>query len=163
MRGWRSYRKAEAKQLAMSHWHSSGFDYGPEQYTLNWSGALSDTVSDPHKYAIMRKTLAPPYGSISKWNRIATHQGVDEGIDNCHLCTTYQREYDCGFCPVRIETGVEGCLEGPYDNWATHHMLSHSQYFPHANECPECTKIALQEVKFLKSLLPIVRKSARRF
>lgn len=58
-------------------------------------------------------------GSIAKWQRIATGQGVNNGATDCPLCQLYNSplsatSYDCEGCPVKQKTGQIGCKGSPY-------------------------------------------------
>lgn len=105
-----------------------------------------------------KSTLVALKGSIAKWQAIAKGTGIDRGMDNCPLCQkfyTLERahvEEGCNSCPVFKKTGLQGCGGTPYDDW-----VSNPSVFGRATT-PKFKKIARDEVKFLKSLLPKEKK-----
>lgn len=58
-------------------------------------------------------------GSIKKWEAIVDGTGIDAGQDNCPLCQKFFKEdvetgHKCGGCPVKEESGEDGCRNTPY-------------------------------------------------
>jgi len=91
------------------------------------------------------KTLTALQGSIQKWQNIVDGTGKDEGPENCPLCQLFytpQTLYDCEGCPVREKTGKRYCEGSPYQAWSDNEDASKN------------TELALNELNFLKSLLP---------
>jgi len=97
------------------------------------------------------KTLKALVKEIKKWEAIAAGEGAD--VDNCLLCELFAE--DCEGCPIYIKTHLRGCVNTPYDDWVGHQEHSHSRpgkkFFE--IECPECERIACEQLEFLKSLL----------
>jgi hypothetical protein len=57
--------------------------------------------------------------SIRKWIKIAQGTGVDEGTDNCALCTLYYSDSGCSpKCPVVKATKANYCCATPYAEWS---------------------------------------------
>lgn len=106
------------------------------------------------------KTLKALRGSIEKWERIVDGIGEDDGPNNCPLCETFSMNGgDCCGCPVNGKS-KSGCRNTPYQDWYIHHKIQHEgSIFFRRVVCPTCKKIALKEVRFLKSLLPVARKA----
>lgn len=100
------------------------------------------------------RTLRALKGSIKKWENIITGVGVDLGPTNCALCRQFnvyderQDTVDCTGCPVFDHTGQHGCHGTPYDEWSDHDFIRVR------DDLPESLRIAKDELKFLKSLLP---------
>jgi len=112
------------------------------------------------------ETLKALKGSIKKWGDILNNGAKDKGAINCPLCVMfnhYNEEYDgwCVGCPVSEFAQTAGCENTPYDNWLDHQWDAHDNYDDlkymygaYGCKCPECTKIAINMIKFLTSLLP---------
>ena len=100
-----------------------------------------------------KETLKALKGSIEKWENIVDGKDVDNATEDCPLCQLFWDE-DCESCPVCKKTGRNECSNTPYVKWRLHHIEKHYGYTPLRNECPECKEIAIEELNFLKSLLP---------
>jgi hypothetical protein len=94
------------------------------------------------------KTRAALLGSIKKWRGVADGKVPDLGMDNCPLCQLFIRN-QCRDCPVSESTGVWMCKRTPYGEWS---IDGPGQ--GHYAETKRDRKLALAELKFLKSLLP---------
>ena len=98
-------------------------------------------------------------GSIKKWEKIVkSTKAVDKGDENCPLCSLFFDKINCGDCPVKISTG-QGCCSGtPYDAWNKHHRINHFTHgrydFSRHPNCPDCLRLAKEELEFLRGLLP---------
>ncbi len=89
-------------------------------------------------------------GSIQKWESILASTGKDEGGKNCPLC---QNISGCDECPIRKKTGRSQCGKTPYAKWCSHQQKEHGVLNDRQILCPECAKLAYEEVMFLKELL----------
>ena len=96
-----------------------------------------------------RATLALE-GAIRKWEDILSDGGVDEGGDNCTLCHLYGNT--CEGCPVFLDVGTDGCSDSPYGYWVDHHRREHPYKHPKKVECPECARLAEEELNYLRKL-----------
>jgi hypothetical protein len=97
-------------------------------------------------------TLEALQGSIAKWEGIVAGTLKDEGPDNCPLCqkffTPYGEKRACIGCPVMKKTGHQFCEKTPYRKYEEEEAWS-------IKPNPEALNtFALQELDFLKSLLP---------
>lgn len=102
------------------------------------------------------KTLEALNGSIEKWKAIATGDGEDHGADNCPLCQMFNNAESefCVGCPVFETTGREGCDDTPYHAWLK--IGEHISALAGRKATTERAKeVALEEVRFLESLLPL--------
>jgi len=102
------------------------------------------------------KTLRALKGSIRKWEDIIAGTGVDQGVDNCALCSLfYFVKKHCVSCLIFIETGKQYCSESPYADWVVHQLdWHHIPINKYHVICPTCRRLAKAELAFLKSLLP---------
>ena len=109
-----------------------------------------------------QETLEALKGSIEKWEGIYAGTGVDEGTDNCDLCLMF-REVDenyygiiCPQCPVREETSEHGCKKTPHQVFVDY--VQKREDFDLDSGCKvfdeKSKQLALDELNFLKSLLP---------
>jgi hypothetical protein len=102
------------------------------------------------------QTLKALRGSIKKWEDICSGVGVDNGADNCPLCTRfYSRQ--CSGCPVMLKTGFDSCNGTPYaEKW--YYVVECDEkgkiLCPAVANTPERLSAARAELRFLKSLLP---------
>jgi hypothetical protein len=92
-------------------------------------------------------------GSIEKWEKIADATGVDRGAENCPLCQKFLKNRGvtgkaCAGCPVKESTGMQYCDGTPYSEWLQRNPTTPRVVRDHATK-----RIALKEVKFLRSLL----------
>jgi hypothetical protein len=104
------------------------------------------------------KTLTALKGSIKKWEDIVAGTGIDQGPDNCPLCKRFWED-DCEGCPVMEHTGYDACNMSPYDEWSSwqsEHDLRNISINELSSEVDKikATKLAQDELDFLKSLLP---------
>ena len=100
--------------------------------------------------------------SIEKWEGIVSGAQRDQGRANCSLCQRFNsgNGFDCLQCPV-VTHGNSGihCEDTPYDAWIAHHINKHPGNTPFSRRhwlsvhCPECTRLAKKELKFLKLVL----------
>jgi len=109
------------------------------------------------------ETLSALKGAIEKWERILKGEGIDEGTNNCPLCELFFEEvhpdvtdYEgCYGCPVRSRTKRGGCQGTPYSIWASEAFARHGRLRKYwTADTPELRALALEELNFLKSLLP---------
>jgi hypothetical protein len=97
-------------------------------------------------------------GSIGKWQRIVNGRGVDRAADNCPLCKYFSNK--CGACPVKKWTGQSQCIDTPFWEWVQHNADKHPGK-PLKVYCPECKRLAKEELNFLEDLLPITSPGSR--
>jgi len=103
------------------------------------------------------KTLKALQEGIGKWEQIIAGTGIDEGVENCPLCSLFywQGRKRCLSCPVYMETGWKYCCESPYRDWSDHqrnwHHIPINKYYI---ICPTCRRLAKAELRFLRGLLP---------
>lgn len=101
------------------------------------------------------ETLKALHGSIEKWERIASGEGVDDGTQNCPLCQLFNapvgRNLNCAGCPVLAKTGVAKCDDTPYTNWI---KLFDKECWPLRADTDEKREVASAELEFLRGLLP---------
>ena len=105
-------------------------------------------------------TLTALKKSIIKWQKIVDGEGLDSGKSNCALCEVfYYKGIGCYPCPVSLKAKEPFCANTHYVAWSKHQGKTHDIDWSccarkvHEN-CSECLKIAKDELKFLKSLLP---------
>jgi hypothetical protein len=95
-------------------------------------------------------------GSIRKWVDIAYFDAIDYGTEDCELCGVFKTIIDCGNCPVFKATGRPMCHNTPYINWCKHQWSEYAMpgesVYRHVR-CPECVKLAEDEIEFLESVL----------
>ena len=109
-------------------------------------------------------TLKALKGSIEKWEKICEGTREDQGMANCPLCAAFadcrSTATRCFKCPVFLKTGHSGCQSTPYMKWNRHQEEVHDceQNMWLREDCPGCSKFARAELKFLRSLLPKVKK-----
>lgn len=97
-----------------------------------------------------RETAKALKGSIEKWRAIVEKRGVDDGSDNCPLCSLFWEDAVCNGCPAAVSsTGC--CTETPYVAWYRHQEKKHPSTLDLIH-CPTCTRLAKAELKFLESL-----------
>jgi hypothetical protein len=70
------------------------------------------------------KTLEALKGSIRKWEKIVSGEGVDYGWQDCPLCDMYIPEA-CRGCPISEKTNALGCRQTPYSSWYAHRKIEH--------------------------------------
>ena len=105
------------------------------------------------------ETLEAIRGSIKKWSLIVHLNGEDKGCDNCPLCYLFDDSYGCQGCPVYAYTGNNYCESTPYQAWHDHHEAKHATtnhdiyYHDYRIHCPECRRLAQEELMFLQSVL----------
>ncbi len=97
------------------------------------------------------ETLAALNGSIQKWEKIVNGIGVNEGRGNCPLCQLFP---DCYGCPVAQITNSYGCNNSPYGDWSDHQYKFHNSGEREKVICDTCKELAINELNFIKSLLP---------
>jgi len=93
------------------------------------------------------QTLIALKASIKKWEKNAKIENLENARfspRSCPLCTLFLKK-DCFGCPVRNKTGIGFCYKTPY--------LSSNRAFS-LNDLFAFKTAALEEVTFLKSLLP---------
>lgn len=102
-----------------------------------------------------RETLKALEGSIKKWEKIVDGSGGDEGTENCPLCKLYYTPLssDCAPCPVSKRVKTSCCEETPYVKW-NNYAEDRRQPFPFYVTTVKALSLALDELYFLKSLLP---------
>ena len=98
-------------------------------------------------------------GSIEKWRGIVERKGIDKGTDNCPLCELNYKN-DCDGCPVSKYADFPGCHFTPYNPWCEHHEEVHDQFNFFVVVCPECERLARDQLAFLESLLPEEKEEA---
>ena len=104
------------------------------------------------------KVLRALKASIAHWKRMRDDPECGDtpsGLE-CPLCNLFDGPL-CGRCPVKRRTGFTGCHGTPwmYANAAFDHRHD-SRY------CLDWTNAATAEIKFLESLLPPVKKRAKK-
>jgi len=97
--------------------------------------------------------------AVHKWNGIVSGDGEDRGLMNCPLCSLYIQN-NCKSCPVSMWTGLSKCESTPWENWCEHHTNSHvrKEHFSAKILCNHCSRLAKEELAFLKKLLRIYKK-----
>jgi len=106
------------------------------------------------------KTLKALQLSIDHWARLATGtytQGYEHvGSKCCALCTAFFHTGSemCEGCPVRDKTGKSVCVDSPYSTAARTADI-------HGLDSLSFRAAARDELKFLKSLLPINEKALK--
>jgi hypothetical protein len=97
-------------------------------------------------------TLKALQGSITKWEGIVAGTLKNEGPDNCPLCQKFFKPYGsamaCIGCPVMKQTGHPFCVKTPYRKYEEEEAWAINPNSETLNT------LALQELDFLKSLLP---------
>ncbi len=84
------------------------------------------------------KAIEALKGSIEKWDGVAKGTVIDRGPHNCPLCKEYRGVAKaCKGCPIEDDTGAEGCLGTPFENWNSHMSHKHTG-LPATIHCPEC-------------------------
>ena len=96
---------------------------------------------------LTRKALK---GSIKKWEDIASGIKADHGTKNCPLCAVFIPS-NCTGCPVNADNQHAGCSDTPYEDFACAFSYTEKR----TADTPERKELALKEVEFLKSLLPV--------
>jgi len=96
-------------------------------------------------------------GSVKKWSLIVHLNGEDNGCDNCPLCKLFWKNgfLHCYLCPIVTHgNGEISCEKTPYSKWNTHHKNRHTYAYNHYTiKCPECRRLAQEELMFLQSVL----------
>ena len=105
------------------------------------------------------RTLKALKGGIKKWERIVkSTKAEDRGPANCPLCKLFLYADiggSCSPCPIKKKTRVSGCQGSPYRHWVNHHQLIHPGcFFMRHKGCPDCLRLAKEELEFLRGLLP---------
>lgn len=103
-------------------------------------------------------TLTALRSSIEKWERILAGTDTERGWENCPLCLVFMEEVDeyednehcsgCHGCPVKQAVDQAGCNGTPYKKWR-------SGWSKTTADNDEKRAVALEELNFLKSLLPL--------
>lgn len=104
--------------------------------------------------------------TIRKWAKISVGLEVDYGCKNCALCHIFILQFmdgRCGQCPISKKTDMFGCMGSAWDKWKIHQIRTHGPSYvkmhespPHwifFTQCPECRRLAQEELMFLQSLL----------
>ena len=109
-----------------------------------------------------KKGLQAIKQSIRKWELIAYYGGIDRRAENCPLCNMFMEKKDkeyifymnvCNKCPVYLDSNGHHCGATPYKLWIYHHAKDHGGCgWESKVECPECKKIAEEEIIYLKQL-----------
>jgi len=108
-------------------------------------------------------TLKALKGSIRKWELIVAGTVVDEGGANCPLCVEFAHTRGghkfCSGCPVFAYTGKPGCVDSPWELWATADKPRPGSILG-INRKPikKLVSLAQDELDFLKSLLPSAKQ-----
>jgi len=101
------------------------------------------------------KTLKALKGSIAKWEKIVAGTGVDRGERNCPLCKLFNNPHSdnrCFGCPVRERTQRRFCRRTAYTTWWKWGWEGSTA------ETAKQKRVATSMLRFLKSLLPRVKK-----
>lgn len=109
------------------------------------------------------ETLEALKGSIAKWEGIVAGTVVNLHADNCPLCQLFNPYTSntatfaapCKGCPVMARTGVTFCGGTPYDEYAELEERVDEGEGDEGGLKP----LAVQELDFLKSLLPTDARS----
>jgi len=120
-------------------------------------------IPDERGVMMDKETFEALKKSIEKWEKIVNGKEGDLGSLNCALCGVFiTKDKRCVGCPVYMKTGEPLCRETPYIDWLKHHAYRHFNVLlgdcnvmltPCVVECPECKRLAQEELEFLKSLL----------
>lgn len=89
--------------------------------------------------------------SVHKWEGVLSRGKADDGAADCPLCFVFQINA-CEGCPICAYTGKKGCVGSPYVNWFMHHREAHSTSGIRKIMCNVCQELALEELKFLRSI-----------
>ena len=93
------------------------------------------------------QTLTALKASIKKWEKNASSYEwtlIKTGPEDCPLCELFIGK-NCVGCPISKKTGYSFCIKTPYDK---------ADDFANLKNLPAFKVAALEEVTFLKSLLP---------
>lgn len=116
-------------------------------------------------------TLKALKESIAHWKRMRAKPSIIERpiSDDCPLCRLFFKDElltHCAGCPVMDKTDKSGCVGTPYDDA---YEAWHSLDLPNTYDYPPSwivivlstwRRLALLEIKFLQSLLPVKRKKS---
>jgi hypothetical protein len=110
------------------------------------------TKEDENIDKIVEKALEK---SIEHWEKIVIGESYST-TDNCSLCNLFFIN-DCEGCPIKEKTGQAQCDDSPFREFIKHINLNHKSFIPVSNfhyqtYCPECKRLAREELEFLKSL-----------
>jgi hypothetical protein len=108
------------------------------------------------------ETLKALKSSIEKWELIYKEDGSDYGPGNCGLCMEFRvsiplptPKVKCDGCPVFEKTNKVGCSGTPHAEWNNYledNLDEANDEFIVFDE--KSKQLALDELNFLKSLLP---------
>jgi len=109
-------------------------------------------IEDENMDKIVEKALEK---SIKHWEKIVIGENYST-TDNCSLCNLFFIN-DCEGCPIKEKTGQVQCNASPFREFINHINLNHKSFIPVSNfhyqtYCPECKRLAREELEFLKSL-----------
>jgi hypothetical protein len=127
------------------NWDNGEYDYYKEK-------ALKLIIKEDNMDEIVEKALEE---SIEHWEKIVIGENYST-TDNCSLCNLFFIN-DCEGCPIKEKTGQVQCNASPFREFIKHINLNHKSFVPCSNfhyqtYCPECKRLAREELEFLKSL-----------
>ena len=106
--------------------------------------------------ATTRKALED---SIAHWARLVTgnrQEGEAPDWRWCALCARFYNPSDqCDGCPVKEETGVNGCDDTPY-------IYAANAWDAHGKDSPEFRRAARKVLAFLASLRPTTEQTTEK-
>ena len=109
----------------------------------------------------MTKKLIALNQSIEHWeNMIGGKESTVASGASCALCQAFDTS-SCSGCPVRDRTKNSDCMGSPWESLFAHCNNVHKVYMTTVGfflDCPDCVKLAKKELRFLKSLLPKIKK-----
>jgi hypothetical protein len=108
-----------------------------------WNPRTSHKWAPPSNAALFRPTIFD--------------KGEDTGTENCPLCLVFNSEEcnECTECPVKRQTRQICCIGTPYIAWIKHQNTHDNAYpFRVVDGCDKCKRLTLDELNFLRSLLP---------
>lgn len=108
-----------------------------------------------------KETLKALKGSIKKWEEVVAGTGGDDGAENCPLCELQDEGKGCRECPVMRRVHDYGCRGTPYEKWVNYVFHERFQPYPMMVVTIKALSLALNELYFLKSLLPKKRKTKK--
>ena len=94
--------------------------------------------------------------SIKHYTRIILGEERSTGASDCALCSRFLNRWtSCSHCPVRLKTGVAGCVDTPWVDLRDHMWNDHEIEGPDVDPgCKVCRDHARKEREFLENLLP---------
>lgn len=93
-----------------------------------------------------------PKGVLNKFAEDIGIEGRARGFIKTEFLTEFSH---CAYCPVCWESNAMFCNATPWEDWSMHCIDVHGSYQGKERvcQCKKCTKLAKEELAFLKSLL----------